>query len=110
MTLARSPGRELLVLLASAHLPRAASHRRKERMKGKVRSYLAMRLKEQQWGRHLCCVLQKAAMAPLQSRGCSSKVLVAIWSLWLRRRPEELGAFLLSSSWVKASGDAAVSR
>lgn len=45
MALAQSPGWELLVLLASAHLPRAASHRSKERMKGKVRSYLAMRLK-----------------------------------------------------------------
>lgn len=45
MTLTQSPEWGLLVLLASAHLPRAASHRRKERMKGKVRIYLAMRLK-----------------------------------------------------------------
>lgn len=71
-------------------------------MKGKVRSYLAMKLKKQQRGRHLRCVLQKAAVAPLQPRGCSSTVLVAIWSLWLWRRSEELRVFLLSDSWVKA--------
>lgn len=68
-----------------------------------------MRLKEQQRGRHLRCVLQKVAMAPLQSQGCSNKGLVAIWSPWLRRWSEELGAFLLSSSWLNASGDGAVS-
>lgn len=85
MALARSPGKMLLVVFASTHLPRAASHRRKDRMKEKVRSYLVMRLKQQQWGRHLRCVLQKAAMALLQPQGCSSQVLVAIWSLWLRR-------------------------
>lgn len=63
-------------------------------MKGKVRSYLAMRLKNQQRGRHLRCVLQKAAMALLQPRGCSRKVLLAIWSLWLWKRSGELGVFL----------------
>lgn len=70
----------------------APSHGRKERMKGKVRSYLAMRLKNQQQGRHLHCVLQKAAVALLQPRGCSSKVLVAIWSLWLWRRSGSVSA------------------
>lgn len=55
-----------------------------------------MRLKNQQRGRHLLCVLQKGAVALLQPRGCSSKVLLAIWSLWLWRRSGELGVFLLS--------------
>lgn len=52
-----------------------------------------MRLKNQQRGRHLLCVLQKGAVALLQPRGCSSKVLLAIWSLWLWRRSGELGWF-----------------
>lgn len=72
MTLARSPGWEPLVLLVSSLLSRACSHLREERMKGKVRSYLAMRLKEQQWGRHLCSAMVKAAMAPVQNWLCSA--------------------------------------
>lgn len=85
----------------------APSHGRKERMKGKVRSYLAMRLKNRQRGRHLRCVLQKAAVALLQPRGCSRKVLLAIWSLWLWRRSEKLcfssltrGSRLCCSLWA----------
>lgn len=67
MTLTRSPGWELLVLLVSSLLSRACSHLKKERMKGKVRSNLAMRLKEQQWGRHLCSAMVKAAAASVQN-------------------------------------------
>lgn len=66
-----------------------------------------MRLKNQQRGRHLLCVLQKGAVALLQPQGSSSKVLVAIWSLWLRRR---FGS--VSPLWLVGQGcaDSAVSQ
>lgn len=60
MTLAQSPGWELLVLLTFAHIPWAASHGRKERMEGKVRSYLKMRLNSSS-GTDTCAVSCRAS-------------------------------------------------